>query len=138
MALLNGEGLREAAKRKRSVEVEISAGTVRLRSWGLGEALEWDKRNEGLTEGEIAALLPEFVAKSWIGEDGESLMPLDEGIEVARNLDQHDLLRLAAAVKGLLARSEESVKDAEKNSEASRSESTSTGSLDNSGTPTST
>lgn len=135
LAVLNADALRGAVKHRRTADVSIMAGKVRVRSWSLAEAEAWDKEHEGATEEDAQIAILEMVAKSWIGADGELLVPVEEGVEIARNMDPSDLRDIATAILKLNGRDVGAVEDAVKNSEASRSESTSTGSPENSDTP---
>lgn len=140
MAILNGESLRAAAKRRTTKDVEVEGlGTVRLRSLSAGDALKFqaEVRKCQSAGGDPEELAPALIARSWVGEDGELLMPEDEGAALARELEPKGYNALALAVLTLNGLTEEAVKDAEKNSEASPSDSTPSGSPEPSDTPTS-
>lgn len=143
MPLVTPEQIREAAKRRKTVDVEVEGiGTVRLRAMSAGDALRF--RGEvakcQAAGGDAEELAPALIARSWVGEDGELLLPEAEGIELARSLSPTDYNTLASKtleLNGLSSDPEAVVEQAVKNSEASRNESTPTGSPETSDTPTS-
>lgn len=140
MTILNAEQFREAAaKRRKTVDVEVEGvGVVRLRALSAGDAQQFQYRaQKAQKEGEnVEELGFNLVARSWIGEDGNLLMPEDEGVEFAKSLPTDDFNVLAGATLKLNGLADDAVDDAVKNSEASRTDSTPTGSPKNSDTPT--
>lgn len=140
MTILNAEQFRDAAaKRRKTADVEVpEVGTVRLRALSAGDAQRFQFQVQkavkaGEDPEELAFLL---IARSWVGEDGEPLMPEDEGVEVAKSLDPDVYNAIAAETLKLNGMSSDAVEEAAKNSEASRQESTPTGSPETSDTPT--
>lgn len=103
-----------AARRRKTVDVELDGLTVRLRALSAGDAVRFQSevRKAG-EDGE--ALSFTLIARSWIGEDGELLMPEEEGEAFARTLDADTFTKLAKAVLALNGLSEKAIEEAEKN-----------------------
>lgn len=129
-----------AAKKRKTVEVEIEGvGAVRLRALSAGDAQRFQSEvqkavKEGGDSEELAFAL---IARSWVDAENNLWLPEDEGIEMAKSLDPDTYNAVAKAVLVLNGLAEDSVDVAVKNSEASRDESTPTGSPAISDTPTS-
>lgn len=139
-AVLTRDGLRTATTLRNTVDVPLEIGSVRLRSLTAGEALAF--RTLVMTHQAAGrdpeALAPLLIAKSWIGEDGELLFPEEEGAEIALGLSPRDYGALAQATLELNGMTAAASDAAGKDSGASPSADTRTGSPENSATPTST
>lgn len=140
MAILNAQQFREAAaKRRKTADVEVEGvGTVRLRALSAGDAQQFQFRVQAAEKaGEDAEELAfALIARSWIGEDGEPLLPEAEGIELAKSLDPGVYNELASETLKLNGMDSDAIEAAAKNSEASPDDSSPTGSLGTSDTPT--
>lgn len=138
--ILNAADARAAvAKARKTKDVEVAGvGTFRLAALSAGAAIELQARMRGMTgenEAEFGFLL---IARSWIDEDGNPLLPEAEGIEFARELDQESagaLLETALVLNGF---TQDAIDAAKKNSRPNPPGSTRTTSRKSSGTRTST
>lgn len=126
-----------ASRRRKTVDVEVEGlGAVRLRALSAWEKGQFQaavtKRTGGTADvsAELGTdLMCDLIARMWIGEDGNLLMPEPEGVTFARTLEDETLVALTTAALQLLGISKDAVDDAVKNSEASRGDSSPTGSL---------
>jgi hypothetical protein len=119
------------AKRRKTAEVSVEGlGVVRIRALSAGAVVRFQAdvkkaASEGTPEDELSFPL---IARSWINGDGEPLYPEAEGEAIARELDPESFKTIVKAVLKLNGMSEDAIEDAEKNSGASRGDSTATGS----------
>lgn len=117
---LSAEEVRAAAARLRKTEdvnVEEMGGAVRLRSLSAGDIvrLEFEKKQALLAGKDVEEIAFEYVARSWVDHQGEPLFPLEEGIAVARSLDEKPYATLVRAVLRLNGITDTAVEDAKKN-----------------------
>jgi hypothetical protein len=101
MAILDAAAAREAAKRRKTMDVDVpDMGTVRLRAMSAGDALRFRAEvaaaeKEGGDSEQLAAVL---IARAWVGEDGAVLFTEEEGVEVVRELSASVYAQLAQSV----------------------------------------
>lgn len=139
MTLTAQEFRERLASRRKVVDVDLGdLGTIRLRAFSAGQAQRFqaEVRDAANAGEDPEAVAFSMIAQSWVGEDGELWMPEQEGVELARSLDPEAYNTLATRVLELNGMTPTAVEDAAKNSEASRNESTPTGSPENSENPT--
>jgi hypothetical protein len=137
--MITGDALRAAARRRRTQDVEVpGVGTVRIVAMSAGAIHQFRHQTQkhqqaGKDPEELGFLL---IAQSWVDEEGNPLLPVEEGEQVARELDSAAYNALASAVLKLNGMDPDAVDEAVKNSSASQSESTHSGSPENSDTST--
>lgn len=119
--LVSREALAEFARRRRTVDVAIEDGDdthlVRLRALSAGDALDFRAEVAACERdgGDPEQLAPRLIARSWIDEAGDLLLPEDQGVALARALSPEVYAALAAAVLSLNGLAEASIEDAAKN-----------------------
>jgi hypothetical protein len=130
---------RRVAGGRKTEDVEVGElGTVRLRALSASDlvAVTAEIQKIQAAGGNPEEKSFELLARSWVDDSGEPLFPLDEGESIARSLAPESFRALSAAVVALNGMGPKAVEDAEKNSGASRSASTRTGSRKTSATRT--
>lgn len=143
MAISAEEFKEKAAARRRAKTKDVTIpdiGVVRLRSLSAGDAIAFQgevKRAKAAGQDENELTFP-FIARSWIGDDGEPLFPEADGIAFAKTLDPETFAELAKEALKLNGLDDKAVDDAAKNSGASPDASTPSGSRENTAGSTST
>lgn len=139
LQLLNADSIRAAARKRKSVDVDLGDGTaVRMMALTAGAGLQFQAEVQEIVKagGDPETLGPVLIARSWVDDSGEPLLPEEEGKELALSFEADKYNRLAAAALKLNGLSENAVADALKNSGATRTDSTPSGSPETSVTPT--
>jgi hypothetical protein len=122
MSVIGKEGLRAIKPRTVDVEVPELGGSIRLRRLSsrefgeLAEAEEAAKVDGKASPAAGIALLGDVVARTWIDEQGVQVVTDDEGRAAIMEWPLDVLERANKAVGAISGRSENPVKDAEKNS----------------------
>lgn len=115
---LNGEELRTAmAARRKTVDVAVGVGSLRLRALSAGDLvrLNHQKHKALLAETDPEEVAFEYIARSWVNAENELLFTVEEGISAAKLLDQADYKVIAKAIAVLNGIDAQAVEDAAKN-----------------------
>lgn len=107
-----------AARRRRTLDIDVPEfGVVRLRALSAGDVvrLQSDTKKAELEGREREEVAFDYLARSWIGESGDLLFPLEEGVQVAKSLDTVTYATLVRAVLKLNGMDAEAIEDAGKN-----------------------
>lgn len=113
MPLLTAEQIKaETAKRRKSEEIEVEelGGSVRLLELMAGDLIRLQR--DGRDEGEVAF---EYVARSWVTEANEPLLPIEEGVAVAKSLSNDAYATILTAVLRLNGIGKQAIEEASKN-----------------------